>query len=227
VLDAADYATFKKRPDCEGSVTDEARRRREMYREQISRQKHEKKYLTTDYNEFLRECCIVLELRSMGPENLQRVHELAQRTNQLNFSGNRYDREELICIMNDPSQDAYVLDCHDKFGRYGTVGFCVVDREKHRLIDLAFSCRIQNKRVEHAFLTYLLREYRQRKMVDFLANYCKTERNAPQGRVFDDLGFEILEEHEGMTTLMFPVNKEIVDEQIVDLQSKLIEGLSA
>ena len=31
----------------------------------------------------------------MTEENIERVHELTQRTNQMNFSGNRYDRKVL------------------------------------------------------------------------------------------------------------------------------------
>ncbi len=88
----------------------------------------------------------------MTEENLERVHELTQRTNQMNFSGNRYDREVLREIVRKLSSRHHVLSCEDRFGSYGVIGFSLVDRREPRMTDLMFSCRMQSKRVEHAFL---------------------------------------------------------------------------
>ena len=154
-------ATSPAGADCQGSDTAEAANRRALYKQELERQLVEEQYGDEGYVEFLRDCNIELEIQPMQPENLDRVHELAQRTNQLNFSGNRYTREQLEAMLDNGNYETYVLSCRDRFGDYGTVGFCVVDRHEPRVLDLAFSCRIQNKRVEHAFLSHLLHEYRQ------------------------------------------------------------------
>ena len=91
--------------------------------------------------------------------NLKRVYELAQRTNQLNFSGNRYQEAQLVEIMGSDFLETYVIDCSDRFGDYGIVGFGVVDIRVPLLLDLMFSCRIQGKRVEHAVLSFLLKRF--------------------------------------------------------------------
>jgi len=59
----------------------------------------------------------------MIDDNLERVHELTQRTNQMNFSGSRYDRDVLKQILSTSYLDTYVLDVEDRFGTYGVVGF--------------------------------------------------------------------------------------------------------
>ncbi len=120
----------------------------------------------------------------MTEENLERVHELTQRTNQMNFSGNRYDREVLRKLLASPYLDTFVLSCEDRFGSYGVIGFSIVDRREPRMTDLMFSCRIQSKRVEHAFLASVIRRYIAETGKDFYANYRKTPRNAPSGQVF-------------------------------------------
>ena len=51
------------------------------------------------------------------------------------------------------------LVASDRFGSYGVIGFSIVDRREPRMTDLMFSCRVQSKRVEHAFLAYLLGKY--------------------------------------------------------------------
>jgi predicted enzyme involved in methoxymalonyl-ACP biosynthesis len=46
--------------------------------------------------------------------------------------------------------------------------------------------------VEHAFLGALLRHYRERGCESFLAEFRRTSRNAPAGKVFEEMGFEPL-----------------------------------
>src|SRR5208282_1794013 len=143
-----------------------------------------------NYMEFLEHCQIELTIQPMTEANLERVHELTQRTNQMNFSGNRYDRDVLRKILSNPHLDTFVLSCEDRFGSYGVIGFSIVDRREPRMTDLMFSCRIQSKRVEHAFLAWLIRKYIDETGNDFYADYRMTPRNAPSGKVFADLGIE-------------------------------------
>jgi FkbH-like protein len=147
--------------------------------------------------------------------NIERVYELAQRTNQLNFSGNRYPRTKLAEMMGSNSIETYVIDCVDRFGKYGIVGFAVVDTRDPRLQDLMFSCRVQAKRVEHAILAFLLKRFSAGGSRDFFADYRKTAKNAPGGKVFDEVGFECVEEKDGVLSLVFKKDKEIVDDQII------------
>jgi len=168
-----------------------------------------------DYIAFLKHCDIRLNIRPMIEENLERVHELTQRTNQMNFSGNRYDRNVLRDILLTPYLDTYVLEVEDRFGTYGVVGFCVVDSRIPLMTDLMFSCRIQSKRVEHAFLAYLIRQYINRTGMDFQADYRKTERNAPSGKVFGDIGMRELENKGGVLRLIFPKEHAVPDDGLV------------
>lgn len=224
IADAAEYADLPDREGCEGSTTADAARRREMYREQIARRETEATYAEDDYIQFLADCAIEVDISTIGAKNIERVHELAQRTNQLNFSGNRYKREDLDAIAADPAKDTYVLKCRDKFGDYGTVGFGIVETEEARLIDLAFSCRVQNKRVEHAFLAFLLRKYLGDSVDGFRVDYRKTERNAPQARVFEDLQFAEEGESDGVTTMIFPKGSAIPDDGIIAFSGANIES---
>jgi FkbH-like protein len=226
LLDASGYRSILDRPDCKLPVTEESRKRRTFYREQQVRDGAQKEF-SGDYRAFLRDCDLHLTIRTMTESTLDRVHELTQRTNQMNFSGNRYDRSQLEMLMKNPDIDTYVLDCEDRFGAYGTVGFCTVNRVENRMTDLMFSCRIQAKRVEHAFLTHILRKYRERDSGDFYVNYRKTERNAPSGKVFDDFGFQICREVEGLSELAFPGSREIPDDAIVTVEDKTTSELIA
>jgi FkbH-like protein len=217
VLDSRDYKALLNRQECQVTVTEESRKRRQRYKEQELRVTALEGF-DDDYFAFLRDCHLRLTIRPMTPQNLQRVHELTQRTNQMNFSGNRYERHRLEQILATPEDlETYVLDCQDRFGSYGTVGFSLVDPCACRMVDLMFSCRIQGKRIEHAFLTYILREYVTRRGVDLHVNYRKTPRNAPSGKVFDDFGFEKVGDENGITYLLFRKDRVPPDDGLVEV----------
>jgi FkbH-like protein len=216
ILDAAQYQTLPEMKECDVPITAESKERRKMYQVEAERQDLAEGF-GNDYMAFLRYCQIQLSIRPMTHENLDRVHELTQRTNQMNFSGSRYDREVLKAILATPYLDTYVLSCEDRFGSYGVVGFSIVDTREPRMTDLMFSCRIQSKRIEHAFLGHVVRCYRSKFAKDFCANYRRTPRNAPSGRVFDDLGMEEVGISDGVTSLVFRGNKEVPDDGVIKI----------
>lgn len=171
-------------------VTEESRRRRRFYQDEIRRQEDQVRS-RLDYDAFLQTCDIRLKLERLAPGNFDRVHELTQRTNQLNFSGNRYTRESLQRLADSPDVWPAVLRCEDRYGDYGIVGFSVLRVASGRLemADLMFSCRIQGKKVEHAWLAYLLQWARDHGLSEVVGFYRRTPRNTPAGRVLDELSF--------------------------------------
>jgi predicted enzyme involved in methoxymalonyl-ACP biosynthesis len=133
----------------------------------------------------------------------------------MNFSGNRYDRSRLAEILQSPPLDTYVIKCEDKFGSYGVVGFAIVDNREPRLTDLMFSCRIQAKRVEHAFLDYVIDKYTSQIQPTFYANYRKTARNEASARVFTDMGFQESQVLDGVSLLSITKDAVSSDDRII------------
>jgi len=213
-MDALNYQLLPELKECQVPVTTESRSRRKMYRVDEERREVQESF-KNDYKAFLKHCHIRLTVSQLTEENLERVHELTQRTNQMNFSGNRYDRELLHEMLRSSHLDTYVLACEDKFGSYGIVGFGVVDSREPRLTDLMFSCRIQSKRIEHALLRAIIDRYMVTTGKSFYANYRKTARNQPSGKVFEDLGLVETGVHDGTTLLMLPGGSVPPDDGII------------
>ncbi len=190
VYDALDYQTLLDRPEFNPEISSESSRRREFYLNQKKRSDAQSGF-DGDYLSFLRNCQIELDISTAKPSEIQRIHELVQRTNQLNFSGTRYTLQQLEKILNDPDYDCYSLHCNDKFGDYGTVGFAIINNVEMTLVDMMLSCRVQSKQVERSFLLFLFHHYRQQGHTEFRVRYQKTERNTPAGAVFEQLDFTI------------------------------------
>lgn len=214
VLKADQYENLLSRSEFDVPVTEESANRRKMYVVEGERQTIAGSF-GDDYKAFLKHCDIRMNLSPMTTENIERVHELTQRTNQMNFSGNRYERSRLEEILHTRYLDTYVIRCEDKFGSYGVVGFAIVDKREPRLTDLMFSCRIQGKRVEHAFLSHIIDKYTSGAVTTFYANYRKTKRNEPSGKVFADLGFRESSIRDGVSLLMISRNDVTSDEPII------------
>ena len=160
VLPDTAIATLADHPRLQGAVTPESRGRREMYRQAIVREQTAEGY-GDDYLAFLRDCDIHVEIRRDLPEDFERVVELVQRTNQLNFSGRKYDRDAISEILGE-DRERLVVVCRDKFGGYGTVGFCLSRREPGAdggeivvIEDFMLSCRVQGKFIEQALFWHL------------------------------------------------------------------------
>lgn len=77
---------------------------------------------------------------------IDRIYELIQRTNQLNYTKNRSSLEELKLLFEDRSIDCGYVCVEDKFGDYGITGFYAIKNNK--FIHFLFSCRTIGQGVE-------------------------------------------------------------------------------
>lgn len=79
-------------------------------------------------------------------DNLNRIHDLILRSNQLNFTKLRSTEEELRSTLSDPAVKSGYVSVTDRFGDYGIVGFYAV--KDAALLHFVFSCRILGMGVE-------------------------------------------------------------------------------
>lgn len=98
--------------------------------------------------DFLRSCNIrvVVGVDCLAEQPFERISELIERTNQLNFTKRRLDDEELVALLSDPTNFSGYVSVSDRFGDYGMCGFYSV--HDGQLTDFLFSCRILNMGVE-------------------------------------------------------------------------------
>jgi len=208
------YLELLQREEFQSPVTSEAGKRRLFYQNQAHRKKALEAF-SGDYLDFLRNSQMHLRIGACGPENVERIHELVQRTNQMNFSGNRYTRAEIAALIQDPGHQSFLMEATDRFGAYGLIGFCLVRREPIRVTDLMFSCRVQSKRVEHAFLLFLLEYYRRQSAPRVEAAFTKTDRNSQSAKVFGDLAFAVVSQEGNRTLYAFDLARPIPTNDIV------------
>ncbi len=173
-----------------GTATPDARRRRQLYREAETREAAQESF-GSDYLGFLASCEIRLEISTFAPGDEERVAELVQRTNQLNFSGQKRTRRALEEILREENLDKYVLKCSDRYGYYGTIGFCIAESKPDAILihDLMLSCRVQGKLLEKAFLGHLFAAHNPEGAQRLWVNFRPSARNKPAQQVLESLQF--------------------------------------
>jgi len=191
------------RPEFDVPVTEASRMRRKSYLTEITRDRVKEQF-GSDYVDFLRSCQLKLRIfRPAANDEIARCLELIQRSNQLNLSSRRYSADEFHLLLADRNVLCVAMECEDKFGSYGIVGFASIDTGGEAPVakDFVLSCRVAQKHVEHAFYSWLAQCMKQRGAYRLLVELTKTARNKPLVKVFEELPFAI-ERSEGDRVLL-------------------------
>jgi FkbH-like protein len=131
-------------PQAQGK-DDRALTRLRQYR-LLERKVSDRELATVSNEEFLRSCEIRVELCTPTDADVERLLELVNRSNQLNFTKSRLTEAELHAMLDDPARETRYVRVHDRYGDYGACGFySLLDG---RLSDFVFSCRILHMGVE-------------------------------------------------------------------------------
>ncbi|MEE1056919.1 MAG: HAD-IIIC family phosphatase [Acutalibacteraceae bacterium] len=108
--------------------------------------KNNEKLNYTSNEDFLIESNIQVEILHNCNDEIERIHDLVLRSNQLNFTKIRSTIDELKIIFNDESIQKGYVSVSDRFGDYGIVGFYAL--KDNQLIHFTFSCRILGMGIE-------------------------------------------------------------------------------
>lgn len=204
-------------------VTEMARARRLSYLAELERGRAHESF-GGDYLDFLR--TTAMRMRVFVPteeREVMRCVELIQRSNQLNLSTRRYSRDQVVSLLATEGMLCAAVECEDRFGRYGIVGFAVVDErgEVPVVLDYVLSCRVAQKRVEHTFFGWLAARERERGAPRLRAELVRTDRNAPLVRVFEELPFRPVAEEGVRRVLEWELAEHLEDEGVIELRSEL------
>lgn len=81
-------------------------------------------------------------------EELDRIHEMVMRTNQLNYTKNRDDKGLLTRQITNDWNDCAYIKVRDRFGDYGIVGFYCYNTREKVMEHFLFSCRVLGMGIE-------------------------------------------------------------------------------
>ena len=134
-----------------------------------------------DIGAFLRELNMTLEVHDRSQGDRTRAVQLINKTNQFNINGLRITDEEVAARLASGYR-LYTATLNDRTGSHGEVLAALIDAQG-LLQALVMSCRVFQRRVEFAFLSWLADQPAGLKGLAYQA----TERNEPVRRLLEDL----------------------------------------
>jgi amino acid adenylation domain-containing protein/FkbH-like protein/thioester reductase-like protein len=161
------------------AVTQEAKQRTAQYRR--NRERRQALSQASDLKQFLASLELKVDVAEMQPEQLSRVAELIQRTNQFNLTANRRSYAEIDALWKSGEMRILTTYVRDRFGDYGLVG-AVFYRRAPSSIDVdtfVLSCRALGRGVEHRIINELGRIGRREGAANVVLSYRATPRNVP------------------------------------------------
>ena len=182
--------------------TAEDGRRTEMYGQ--NRQREQLRAKTMSLAEFLSGLELKIQITPMSPEQLTRVAQLTQRTNQFNFTTRRRSESELQKLMG--NSEVLAVQVSDRFGDYGLVGAIIFEvNEQSMIVDtFLLSCRVLGRGVEHQMLGRLGKIARERHLQWVDVHFTKTARNKPAHDFLETEGALFKQAQNGGFLFRFP-----------------------
>lgn len=145
VLNASEIETLLYLPEVQGK-NDKELSRLKQYKILEEKDKHKQSF--SDNRDFLLQSEIKLSFVDASEQYIDRIVELVERTNQLNFTKLRQSSTQLQDILDNPQYECKIISVKDKYGDYGICGFYALNKEENSLLHFVFSCRAMNLGVE-------------------------------------------------------------------------------
>ena len=120
-------------------------------------------------------------VETLSKKNLNRIYQLFNKTNQMNLSTRRMEKDELYSLHKTKNHKFFIFNIFDKYGDYGLTGISCFKIEKNNVIitDFLLSCRVFNRNIEVAMF-YTMIDYAQSLNLKKLKlKYIKTKKNKP------------------------------------------------
>jgi FkbH-like protein len=150
-------------------------------------------------DDYLKSLGLAVEIGPATPDELLRVAQLTQKTNQFNLTTRRYSVGDIAALVERGDNLIVVMRVQDMHGDYGLTGLAIVRREQdaRRIDTFLMSCRVLGRRVEDVLLAETLALAERRWGAGPIrAEYRVTPKNAQVRDFFDRRGFDRVTETE-------------------------------
>jgi len=198
---SSEYASFLRQLYVfeKNVYTLEDTKKTKIYKEQVERVTLQKS--SNSLEDFWKNLEMQLVIKENDKDNIARLAQLTQKTNQFNVTTKRYSESDIEKFMADENISVFSWSLIDKFGDNGIVGLMVVKISgEDALVDVLLqSCRIIGRTVEQVVISVVAENMQDKGVKKIQGEYIATPKNIVVKDLFKNLGFS--KESEGTFTL--------------------------
>ncbi len=170
------------------SLSTEDRQRSEYYERE--RERGEAMAGAATLEGFLESLRTRVDIFPAASDDVARVAQLTQKTNQFNVTTRRYTEAQIAAMVDDEAWRVYALRAADRFGDHGLVGVGLVEStgDQWRIDTFLLSCRVIGRQVETA-LIHVISADAAEGGAGLVGEFSPTAKNAPAADFYDRHGF--------------------------------------
>ncbi|HXI10349.1 MAG TPA: HAD-IIIC family phosphatase [Thermodesulfobacteriota bacterium] len=171
-------------------LTEEDRKKGELYRSQAERKTFEKSF--TDIDEYLASLGVEVTVEPATGFSLARIAQLTQKTNQMNMTTRRYTEANIRDFMDSTDSFVFSVASKDRFGDNGIIGVFILRlRDGDCLIDtFLLSCRVIGRRIEDAMISFIAGFAAAKGAATLTGEFIPTAKNLPAAGMYERLKFK-------------------------------------
>ena len=184
VTNLNDFNTF--------SITDDDKKRGQMYLEQRKRIQLEKS--VSNLEDFLTQLNIKINIKTADEFTIPRIAQLVLKTNQFNLTTNRFQEEDIRKFAQNMNMWVGCAQTEDKFGDNGITGVFIVNKNtghsEWSIDTFLLSCRVMGRGIEDGIMQHILSEARKEGISRVRGRYIPTKKNKPCESFLPNSGFK-------------------------------------
>jgi FkbH-like protein len=171
------------------AFSEEDSQRIEQYR---ANEKRDILLKTTDVETYLRSLSMSLQVESFNSINRSRVTQLINKTNQFNLTTRRYTEHQVESFETSLTNFTACYRLVDSYGDNGIISCIICTEPTNGVWEIdtwLMSCRVFNRRVEHAILNHLVECAKSRGICQIIGVYVPSGKNQLVADHYKYLGF--------------------------------------
>ena len=174
------------------AVTEEDAGKTAQYAANAARRELEQ--ISGSFTEYLKSLEITIT-RVRPEKQVERLTQLANKTNQFNLTTKRYTRGEMALLLKEPEKRVYLYQVTDRFGDSGIVAAAVVDLIGSGAVieEFVMSCRVMGKNVEYGIMDDIEEDLYHAGCDRVIGIYIPTAKNRPGEQLYGQLGYHPVE----------------------------------
>lgn len=154
----------------------------------IEAKREEEKRTHHSIEDYLRSLDLHITIAKNFADQVPRMAQLTQKTNQFNLTTRRYTEQDVVAMLESGNYDFFTLAVMDRFGDSGITGLAIIEHRNDEAIfdNLLLSCRILGRNIEWVFVDTIIAAIDQPVIK---AAYYPTLKNGQVSDFFDRLHF--------------------------------------
>lgn len=200
------------------ALTDEDKSRKNLYHQRkMEQQSRSTSAQFQSQEDWLLSLNICMQVEPLNSQNISRVVQLMNKTNQMNLSTRRLNKEELMSWVEASGHYLWSFRVSDRFGDAGLTGIASIEIKdtSAQIVDFILSCRVMGKEIEQSMLYFLSNEAIKLNLIDMWAQFKHTDKNKP---CYDFWKSSCFEESK-KDTFTFQLKDKIVESKAVRIQN--------